>query len=267
MRVTEVRFHRLTLAAAAFMGLALVPSNVFATALIVPDSGILQIANLTGTLVGVTSFPVATSCINWSGGVTCAAGAVSMGVSGVSGIFATGTGQIWDILNGVSEGTGGLFETVTGAGPETGNTINFNLNTVITNTGATQGNCTSNAAFNTCTPAGSPFTFQEDSTGTQLTISFTALLSGYTGTLASGSTGYRAVFATQESGTVSGSGACSGVTANITSVLTCEAAGGTVQATWSAAESPTAPEPISFLLFGSGLLGLSFLGRRRFRRS
>lgn len=266
MRVTEKRFHRFTIGVAAFIGLALIPANVFATALIIPDQGVLQIANLSGTLVGVTTLP--TNCINWSGGATCNSTAVNMGVSGTSSIFsAPSTGMIWDVQSGVSLGTGGLFETVTGAGAEVGNTIDFNLNSLVVNTGATIGNCGSNAANNSCTPTGSPFTFAMDSTGTQLTISFTALLSGYTGTLASGSTAYRGLFSTQESGTVTGTGACNGVTANITSVLSCEAANGTVQATWSAAESPSAtPEPMSFILLGSGLLGLSVLGRR-FRRS
>lgn len=264
MRVTRTSYRMLTLSAAALVGLAFAPTNGYATALIIPDSGILTIANVTGTVVGVTTTP--SNCINWAGTGACNTTAVTMGVSGVSSIFAVGNGTIGDILGGVSETT--PFETVTGAGVETGNTINFLLNTLVTNGGTTVGNCASNAAFNSCTPANSPFTFSEDSTGTQLTISFTALLSGYTGTSGSGTTPYRSIFATQQSGTLSGTGSCNGATANITTALTCEASGGTITATWSANESPITgtPEPVSALLIGSGLIGVALFGRR-LRRS
>jgi len=249
------------IAAVAIVGMAVMPTNGYATALIIPDQGILTIGNHVGTLVGVSTTP---ACIDWDGVGTCSATPVTMDVSGASSIFAVGTGTIADILAGVSEAT--PFETVTGAGPEAGNTINFNLNSLAVNTGATVGNCASNAAFNTCTPTGSPFTLSEDATASQVTIQFSALLSAYTGTLASGSTPYRAVFTTQESGTLTGAGACAGQTASITSILTCEGAGGTITATWSANESPLAsgvPEPYSMVLLGSALVSLALIRRRR----
>lgn len=248
------------IAVVAFVGLAVMPTNGYATALIIPDQGILTIGNQVGTLVGVSTSP---ACIDWHGVGACSTTATTVEVSGTSSIFAVGTGTIADILAGVPERT--PFETVTGAGVETGNTINFNLTNLVTNTGATVGNCASNAAFNSCTPAGSPFTLSEDSTGTQVTIQFSALLAAYTGASSTGTTAYRAVFTTQESGTLTGAGACAGATANITTILTCEGAGGTVTATWSANESPIAgvPEPYSMVLLGSALVSLALIRRRR----
>ena len=250
------------IAAFAFVGLAVMPTNGYATALIIPDQGILTVGNQVGTLVGVSTTP---ACIDWDGVGACSSALTNIAVSGVSSIFAVGTGTIADILSGVSEAT--PFETVTGAGAEAGNTINFNLTSLVNNTGANVGNCASNAAFNTCTPSGSPFTLSEDSTGTQVSIQFSALLAAYTGSSITGTTPYRAVFTTQESGTVTGAGACAGVTANITSILTCEGAGGTITATWSANESPLAtngvPEPYSMVLLGSALVSLALIRRRR----
>jgi len=251
----------------AFGLLAVGSTTVFATALPITDSGILQLQNLTGELVGVTSVP---PCINWGGAATCTAGtSQEMGVSGSSNLFSTATSvtdQIMD-LSGLGPLTN--FETVAGAGALAGQTVDFNLVTlVLPNGGAGFGNCASNAANNSCNPAGSPFTFSEDSTGTQLTISLTTTMNAYTGTFASGDTPYRGIFTTQQSGTLIGLGACSGATADITAVLACEGAGGTIQATWSATESPIpgVPEPGTsgmMLLAGGGLILLSRLRRPR----
>src|ERR1035441_5765471 len=96
MRVKETRFHRLTLTAGAFIGLALGATNMFATALpVVLDGGILQLGNLSGSLVGVTTNSF---CINWGGGSTCAGATHSMNVSGSSSLFSfPSTGTIKDI--------------------------------------------------------------------------------------------------------------------------------------------------------------------------
>src|ERR1700733_1912268 len=266
MRLTQMKLHTVALTAMTFAALAIGPTNGFATALPLTDSGILQIANLPGSLVGVTTAP---PCINWSGGATCPTPLTStqMGVSGSSNLFSTATSATDTIKNIGGTTSESSFETVLGAGALAGQTIIFDLTSIPTNTGGNIGNCTSNAANNSCTPAGSPFTFAMDSTGTQLTISFSTLMNAYTGTTTTGVTGYKGLFATQQSGTFVGSGACSGLTANITDALSCEAAGGTIDATWSATESPVTgtPEPLSFVLFGTGLVGLAMV--RRYRRS
>lgn len=260
-----MRGTRIKIAGIALVGLAFGTSNMFATALPITDSGLLTIGNLVGSLVGVTSAP---PCINWSGGATCAGATHQMSVSGVSNLFSTTTTST-DTIKDVSTTPVSSFETVLGAGALAGQTIIFDLTSIPVNPGPSIG-CTSNAPFATCTPAGSPFTFSENATGTQVSITFSTLMNVYTGSSTTGFTAYQGIFSTQQSGTVSGLGACNGVTANITSILACEGSGGTVTATWSANESPIpssgTPEPISFVLFGSGLVGLALIGRR-YKRS
>ena len=188
-----------------------------------------------------------------------------MSVSGSSNLFLTpSTGLIKD-LTSLTPSNVTDFETVSGAGALSGQTIHLDLASFVLGAGA--GNCASNAAFNICNPAGSAFTLSEDSTGTQVSISFTALLNAYTGTSASGTSGYRAIFTSQFSGDLTGMGACSGIAATITNILSCEGNSGTITSTWSASESPfsSVPEPVSSALVASGLLALA-VHRRRSRR-
>jgi hypothetical protein len=263
MRKTRKQFRMPTLMSIAVIGLAWAPAHADATALFLSDSGVLQISNSVGGLFGLTAAP---SCINWGGGSTCGGASHGMAVSGSSNIFAIGAGTITD--EPLSGPFVQPFETLAGAGAEAGNTIDFDLVSVVTYGGTALGNCSSNAAFNSCTPANSPITFSEDSTGTELSISFTLTLIGYTGTSASGSTPYIATFSTQLPGNFTGSGACNGLTANITNAVACEAGGGTITDSWSMTELPSAatPEPISLVLVAFGLAGIALFGRR-FRRS
>ena len=258
---------RLSLAGMCLTGLTAVTTNIFATPLPITDSGILQIGGLQGALVGVTSAP---PCISWSGSPTCSGfTAHQMAVSGSSNLFSTSasaTDTIKD-LPSFPPPTLTDFETVLGAGTLAGQTIHFDLAHVFVNGPTNVGNCSSNAALNSCTPANSPFTFSMDSTGQQLTISFSVLMDAYTGTNST-FTQYLGVFSTQQSGHFAGFGSCANAVADITDALTCESTQGTITATWSATESPLAgtPEPMSLALFGSGLIGLGLIGRR-FRRS
>lgn len=277
---SPTRFSKLKFAATVIGALAVVPTNIFATALPLTDAGILTVA-AQGNLVGVTTIP---TCINWGGGSTCAGASHNMGVSGTSNLFsAPSTGTIKD-LSMFPPPTLVGFETVNGAGAIAGNIVTFDMTGVLI---STFGDCTSNAANNSCSPANSPFTFSEDGTGgpgSDVTIKFTVFLDAYTcpGGVAGTSGGcndtntgftlYKAQFSTDQSGTLNGSGACAGVAVDITNILNCEAAAGpfagmtpgTITATWSATESPVTatPEPISFILFGSGLIGVAVFGRR-----
>lgn len=207
--------------------------STFAAAIPTSDGGILHLANVTGNLVGVTTFP---PCINWGGGSTCTPILThNVAVGGASADFlAPSIGLIKDLTGTAAVG----FETIPGGTSVGGATVNFDLVKLFTNGPTAIGNCGSNAPLNTCTPANSPFTLAEDITGTQVSISFAVSLNAYTGSSATGSRPYIGIFTTQQSGTVIGSGVCQGVTANITSILQCEEGGGTVLATWSATESP-----------------------------
>jgi hypothetical protein len=251
--------HRFALATVVFTALAAGTTKVGATALPIADDGVLQLGNMAGSLFAITSSP---GCINWIGGSTCVAGtAHSMSVSGSSNLFLfPSSGTIKD-LTSLTPGSVTAFETASGGGALVGQTINLDLVSFVLGAGA--GNCNSDAAFNFCNPAGSAFSLAEDSSGTQVSVSFTALLNAYTGTNGSGTSSYRAIFTSQYSGALIGSGGCSGLSASITNILSCEGEGGSVSSTWSATESPiisSVPEPFSFTLVASGLLGLAFYG-------
>jgi hypothetical protein len=254
------RFSGLALGIGTLAILVAGPTNAFASPIPIGDGGILIISNVSGVSLGLTT---AAPCFNWGGGSTCAGATHSMAVSGSSADFVASTfGTITDLS---SFGPISDFETVTGGTAVGGATVHFDLTSIVLN-GAGFGNCTSNSANNACGPANSPLVLQEDNTGTQVSLSFTALLDAYTGTSATGVTPYRAIFATQFSGPLSGTGACNGELANITDIVTCEAAGGTIDSPWSASESPTrapapVPEPATLTLTGLGIAAA--VARRR----
>jgi hypothetical protein len=124
----------------------------------------------------------------------------------------------------------------------------------------------------------------------QLALSFTTNEIGYTGSNATGFTPYIGVFTTQLSGNlaafgcvVAGVQTCTDTIANtlifeataaqtIAAGLGAVGQSGTIKSTWSATESPASPttptpEPISLVLFGSGLVGVASLYSRGLRRS
>jgi hypothetical protein len=256
--------QKLRLAGLAITALAMSSTNLIATALPLGDGGILQITNLAGSAVGLTTVP---TCFNWGGGSTCAGAAHQFSVSGSSADFSTASSSTNQIKDLAGFGAVSSFETVAGGADVGSATVTFDLTSIPTKS-STVGNCASNAPLNTCSPAGSPFTLSEGASGTQLELTFSALLNGYTGTSLSGNTAYLAIFATQFAGTFNGTGACSGVAANITNFLNCEAAGGTVITSWSAVESPTnattgVPEPNGFGLLVPILAGMAWFRSRR----
>ena len=147
------------------------------------------------------------------------------------------------------------FETV--QSPLAGGEVHFNLTSIVI-PGAF-GNCASAAVNTQCNiGGGSPFDLFQ-ATANQVEISFTVNMIAYTGTSLSGSNPYEGIFSTTLSGTLPNN-----QPVTIPNILNFFAAGGTETSTWSAAESPltASPDPQTFLLLGSGLIGLSMFGRR-----
>jgi len=237
--------------------MAMAPISALATSIPLGGGGILNLSNLSGTVVGVSSV-----CINWTGAAgPCTTTANNPdSVSGTDPIFLSGSafpGTIKNLPAGVVTPLVG-FETVQSSLP--GGVVTFDLTGIVL-PGAS-GNCLTDVF---CRPGGaSPFSFTQDSAN-QVSVSFAVTLLAYTGTSASGTTVYNGVFTTQLSGTLP-----NGTTVTIPNILAYEAGGGNITSTWSATESPvapaTVPEPLSFMLLGSGLVGVSVLGRR-YRRS
>lgn len=274
MRKLHTVAHRVTTLAIAFGAMAYLSSNLFATIINTSGGAILNIANTPGTLVGVTSAP---GCISWAGSTTCSgANPEPMSVSGSDAVVyqIPSTGTIKDLPASLTLPLTD-FETVNGGTGGAG-TVHFDLTGIVNP--ATQG-------FTPCVvpPASEPnpcstgtFLFTQNSS-TQVGISFTVNMEAYTGTsgtspgLYDAATPFVGLFSTTISGTLDtgdASGSCVSQVATISNILSCESTGGTVKATWSAAESPSGtPEPASCALMGSGLIGLAFLLRRRTRRS
>jgi hypothetical protein len=280
MKTNQTLFRSLTLSALTVIFLTIGSNSLLATAIPVtgPYFGELDISNLGGLLVGVsTTTGSQTGCVNFntaiggSASATCGTSSpVNMSVSGLDPIDFTfpSTGTIKNIPQGTTAIT--TWETV--PSPLAGGTVFFDLTAVPAGVNSGTNDCTGDVG-STCVPSStSPFVFRQVSTN-QVQISFVVDAIAYTGTSASGNTPYIANFQTSLSGNLTGFGCVPSMANNcndtVPNILNFEASGGTIDAGWHATESPVSaiPEPISAALFGSGLVGLSLLGRRLRRRS
>ena len=255
MRTSQKTSQKLTVSVLAVAALAIAPAQVSATPIPLGGGGVLNISNLVGTLVGVSN-----TCINWGYPAACsAATAVQDTVSGsdpaVFTVGATALDTIKDLPIGVPLPLVD-FETV--QSPLPGGVVHFDLTSILVPATPVGNNCSTFALSAICTPGGgSPFTlFQQSSNQVGITLALSE--NAYTGSSGTGVTPYNAIFTTQLSGTLN-----NGQTVTIPNILALIAGGGTVTATWSATESPSAvPEPSQLLLLGTGLIGLGFLRRR-----
>jgi len=269
-------FQSLPLAALACV-LAIAPGNTYATAIIAsgtgtgPGSGNVSLANMAGTFVGVAGG--ANPCLDFGFPAACqTTTGIQDAVSSMDTTNFTSGSTAADTIRDVFL-FGALpvvdFETV--ASPLSGGVVNFNLTSIITPPTPVGNNCTTFSPSAVCAPgSGSPLILTQEGSS-QVNVTFSVDLAAYTGTSATGSTPYLGIFSTNLSGslpTMTGN-PFSGTADTIPDILGFIGDGGTITSTWSAQESAitATPEPLSFFLLGSGLVGLSLLGRHRRARS
>ena len=242
---------------AALVFAALATPNVFATSIPLGGGGVLNLSNFTGQLVGVSP-----ACINWGAPAACqTATGIPDTISGTdAAVFTVGSNvldTIKDLPNGVAIP---LVDFVTAQSPLAGGVVHFDLNSIVI-PGAF-GTCNTFGVNNVCNPGGnSPFVLFQ-STATQISVTFSVSASAYTGTSASGTTGYDGIFSTTLSGVLANN-----QPATIPNLLNFFAVpGNVVNATWSATFSPstTVPEPGTWMLLGLSLITLGSL--RKFKR-
>jgi len=265
MAGTKIAFRSLIPAAVTLVTLAMGASHASATPINLALGGVLNVSNTPGTLVGVTTVPM---CISWSGSSTCSGNTPhpdSVSGSDPNYFMPGSAGTIEDLSPPIT--TVVNFETAGGGSLGLG-TVHFDLISLVTPSGFPVCNGSAQVICST-----GLFILTQTSSN-QVSISFSTVEEAYTGTSGvnyNAATLYNGVFTTQLSGSLTqfgcmgGASACTDTVANI---LNFEGLGGTISSTWSSTASPApAPEPVTFLLFGSGLLGVAMVGRRATRRS
>jgi len=260
MLVTQRTLKNFAFAAAAVAALAVGPSATFANPIPYTLGGAFNIGSFSVAVNG----NLATGCIDYynssTGCGTNATVTLNAPSDPIFGVVGTTTGSIKDI------GPGATFPQTAGL---TLNGFTFDLVQLVMPTPTP---CPPAATPGSCAIAGSPFVFTQDtiappSPTSSADVSLTAIYCGYTGTSGTNcnnGTLYAATLTSHFVGTIDSTG----LAATVTNLINIIAGGGTITDSISGNFVPIpAPEPISLVLFGSGLLGLSLLGRRKNRRS
>ena len=256
MRVPQALYQKLSITAVAMTVLVIAP-KASATPIPLGGGAVLNLSNMVGTLVGVSN-----TCINWGKPAVCqTATGIQDSVSGSDpGVFIVGSTAL-DTIKDLPVGVAlPLVDFQTVQSPLPGGVVHFDLTAIQVPATPAGNNCTTFALSAICSPGGgSPFTLFQQSAN-QVGISMALSENAYTGTSATGTTPYNAIFTTQLSGLLS-----NGNTVTIPNILALVGSGGTITATWSATESPLAavPEPGQFFLLGTGLIGLGLWKTRR----
>lgn len=228
---------------------------------------LLGAALIVGLLPSTASATAVTGVANLNGNVQVCASCNTTG--GIFFFNTVGTVNLFDgspltSTNSYAGLTGGTIQNLTGApttGPDpitdfmtffvpTGNVF-FDLQTIMPGVGTALA-CASNTLGNQCTPPNSPFTLTQlqGAVGIDLTLQGIA----YTGSSTTGFSSTGGTFTAQVR-----------IPGTITDVLAAVGNNTLPIQTYSATFSSAVPEPATFGLIGTALLGLGFLKRRRVR--
>jgi hypothetical protein len=239
----------------------------FSVKSVFPALGVSAVLCLAFAVSASATTIISGSTVNITGGVTVTPTEIEFAptFSAIPNTVAQPTEQTGSFL-GV---TGGAIQTLTGP-PLTGAIsvsdfitftggaapVLFDLTTIQPGVG-TLAACSSTALGAECTPAGSPFTLIQGQGDVAVFLTLDG--NSYTGTPGSGTSYTVGSFTTQFT-----------VLGTIPAVLAALVSPSGVSTSYSAnfvATNPT-PEPSTgaCFMFGSGLIGLSFIGRSRFRR-
>jgi hypothetical protein len=239
--------------AVATLGFALAHGTASAS-IIAPGTINVAIAG-TGT-VFVTGNGITTGCLDFANGGQTIASCQPAGstgsflvISGSAPFAYPDPGTIKDL----PPATNTLSQFLTIATPTN---VFFDLTSVQSTTTqvGTCGLTGDTANLDSCELANSPFVITNLNGNAY--IAFTTTLAGYTGTLASGSTPFQGIFST----TIAGG--------SISSVLTAFQSSGSITSSWSGTLiSNSVPEPGTFVLLGSALLGIGGIIRRKTTKS
>jgi hypothetical protein len=216
---------------------------------------------MSGTFVGVNN-----ACINWNSGTTCTNPPKSNQdfVSGQDPAVFTNGSTALDTIKDLPAGfVSPLIDFMTAQSPLPGGVVHFDLISMVIPAIPPGNNCATFALGAICNPGGgSPFTLVQKNANS-VDVSFSTTEQAYTGSSGvnyNAATAYDDIFRTQLVGVLP-----NGQTVTIPNILTFIDGGGTVTATWLSTASPASPvatpEPMSYLLLGSGLFGILSLGR------
>jgi hypothetical protein len=261
MSVTQRTFKSLAFTTLALGALAISPNHILANPIPLGGGGAFNIGSFSVAVTGT----MATGCIDYYNSTTGCGTNASVTLNAPSDpIFGTlnvTTGSIKDI------GPGQTFPEIAAL---TLNGFTFDLQALVFPTPIS---CPPALTPGSCAIAGSPFVFTQNtvnppSATNSADVSLTAIYCGYTisaGTNCNNGTMYSATFSSHFVGTIDDTKLAATV-ANLIGIIS---GGGTITDSISANFVPlgSVPEPMSLLLFGSGLLGLSMLGRRKINRS
>jgi len=231
--MTKARFYKTSAQVLACAFLIAGWANMYATPLPQAGGAVLNISNMTGSLVGLSNV-----CVNWNSAAPCTNPpfAVQDTISGSDPALFTVGSTAQDTIKSLPAGVVlPLIDFLTVQSPLPGGLVHFDLISVVIPAVPLNNNCTVFAVGAICSPGGgSPYILVQASAN-QVAISFSTTEQAYTGTSGVGynaATAYNGIFTTQISGLLP-----NGQRVTVPNVLSFMGGGGVLTATWSSTHS------------------------------